>query len=108
MSDEIQITGSVNLVEVCATLNHVVIELERLGKHVLDEGKDNRKRFDDIRSDMARNAATLRSEIAALDKAQTLTDRELKWLIAKVSAFVSAVVVATGWLIKSGVLEILR
>jgi predicted nucleic acid-binding Zn-ribbon protein len=105
MADEIKVTGSVNLVEVVATLNHAVKEMGRLGEFVKEEGKDNRRRFEESQREVAEWRQELKDEIAALDKAQSLTDKDLKVFVAKVSGVVSAIVASLMWAVKAGILE---
>ena len=93
MSDDIQITGRVDLVQIASTLNHVVKEMTRLGDVVGEEARETRAEI-----------ASIRKEMAELDKAQALTKTELRNFIAKVSAGVSALTALALWLIKSGVL----
>ena len=76
-------------------VRHLIEETKRLGDVIVDEGKESR----------ARHEATQR-QIAELDKAQSLTDRDLKIFIAKVSGGVSAVVALGMWVVKSGVLAV--
>jgi hypothetical protein len=97
MADEgIKVVGRVDIVKVVSTLDHVVQEMSRIGDVVEQQGNEMRQ----TREELLRG-------IAALDKAQVLTDRELKWFVTKVSAAAAAVVSAAFWLLKSGVLAAL-
>ena len=106
MSDEIKVTGSVNLVEVVANLNHAVKEMERLGEYVRDEGKDNRRRFDEVKTEVVACKSELKGEISAVVLAQKLTDKDVRMFVGKLSAVVSAATAVAGWLLKSGIIAV--
>jgi t-SNARE complex subunit (syntaxin) len=100
MADEITVTGSVNLIEVVSTLNHVVQEMARLGDVVAEEGRDTRQRFDSLKNEVTQCKTDLTQKISDLDKAQALTDKEVKKQIAKVSGIVSGVIGIALWILK--------
>ncbi len=103
MTDPLEVVGSVNLVEIVSTLGHVVREMERLGNVVSEEGRDTRQRFDDLKVEVAACKTELTKQISDLDKAQALTDKEIRVQISKVSAIVSALTGIAIWVLKSGV-----
>ena len=73
-------------------IRHLIQETKRLGEVIVDEGKGN-----------ARDHAEIMKCIAELDKAQSVTERDVKVLVAKVSAAVSAAVAFVMWLIRDGI-----
>jgi hypothetical protein len=107
MSDEIKVVGQVDIVKVVSTLDYVVKEMERIGDVVEEQGKEAIKTREELRLEIAGLRDYMKDEIACLDKAQTLTDRELKWFVAKVSTVAATAVSAALWILKSGVLAAL-
>lgn len=109
--DEVRVVGQVDIVRVVSTLDYVVKEMERIGNVVEAQGKDASAWRDELKDCIADLRDDLHREIAKLDKAQSLTDRDLKFLIAKISAVVAAVVSIAGgvfgWLVKSGAIAAL-
>jgi hypothetical protein len=103
MADDIRIEGAPNA-DAVGWIRHLIEESRRLGEHVSDEGKETRREFAALRQEVNDCKSELKTEIAALDKAQSLTDKDLKIFVAKVSGGVSALVAATLMIIKSGVL----
>lgn len=93
MPDEIKVTGSVDLVEVVATLHHAVEEMKRLGQFVKEEKRESDRKIEKLTETVGEIRADLR-----------VTDREMKLKIGGISAFVSAIVSGVFALFKMGVL----